>query len=184
MRWAQTAGRPTSFSFRTAHIPLCPHVHPSRSPLSLARWAHASGAFLPRESRSRHPELSAMADLLAVEPAPPWTQSSRSYPSDFGASLGYKSGAVPRRGDRPLRRAQGDASEIHGEETPLTSGSHPPVARRKLMHARGWRPGPTRQQQCGGHRGTPVWLTDGVMVSAPGRCGRLGRQGNRIVGPK
>jgi hypothetical protein len=94
VRWAQTAGRPTSFSFRATHIPLCPHVHPSRSPLSLARWVHASGAFLPHESRSCRPELSAMADLLAVEPMPPWTQSSRSYPSDLGASLGYKSGAV------------------------------------------------------------------------------------------
>jgi hypothetical protein len=79
------------------HADFLTSVHKNGSapaPLPSAHPVPSHGAFLPREFRSRRTELSAMADLLAEEPAPPWTQSSRSYPSDFGASLGYKSGAV------------------------------------------------------------------------------------------
>lgn len=40
---------------------------------------------------------------------------------------------------------------------------------------------PDHRQQCGGHEGTLVWLTDGATVSAPGRCGRLGHGGGSEV---
>jgi hypothetical protein len=101
-----------------------------------------------------------------VERPRTYTQEMRQSQKGSSARIESKGARVPRRGDRPLQRAQGDASEIHGEETPLTSGSHPPVARQKLMHARGWRPGPTRQQS------EPARVTDpkgppvGTMVAA------------------
>jgi hypothetical protein len=63
---------------------------------------------------------SPMADLLAVEPAPPWTQSSRSYPSDFGASLGYKSGAVP---PSDLNRMPVMAESLRGLGLPRLAGA-------------------------------------------------------------
>ena len=63
---------------------------------------------------------SPMADLLAVEPAPPWTQSSRSYPSDLGASLGYKSGAVP---PSDLNRMPVMAESLRGLGLPRLAGA-------------------------------------------------------------
>jgi hypothetical protein len=55
---------------------------------------------------------------LTVKRPRTYTQAMRQSRKGSSARIESKGARVPRRGDRPLRRAQCDASEIHGEETP------------------------------------------------------------------
>jgi hypothetical protein len=101
---------------------------------------------------------------LTVKRPRTYTQEMRQSRKGSSARIESKGARVPRRGDRPLRRAQGDASEIHGEETPLTHGPNAPAIaanvrgeradtgecgpREKKMRWGGQRFGPSARKLC------------------------------------
>jgi hypothetical protein len=101
---------------------------------------------------------------LTVKRPRTYTQEMRQGRKGSSARIESKGARVLRRGDRPLRRAQGDASGIHGEETPLTRGPNAPAIaanvrgeradtgecgpREKKMRWAGQRFGPSARKLC------------------------------------